>query len=47
MTEDQRKALDLAIKQMDKAFGKGTLVRLGDKVIEPIETISTGSLGLD
>jgi recombination protein RecA len=32
---------------MDKAFGKGTLVRLGDKVIEPIETISTGSLGLD
>jgi recombination protein RecA len=47
MTEDQRKALDLAIKQMDKTFGKGTLVRLGDKVIEPIETISTGSLGLD
>jgi recombination protein RecA len=47
MTEDQKKALDLAIKQMDKAFGKGTLVRLGDKVIEPIETISTGSLGLD
>ncbi len=47
MTEDQKKALDLAIKQMDKAFGKGTLVRLGDKVIEPIEVISTGSLGLD
>ena len=47
MTEDQRKALDLAIKQMDKAFGKGTLVRLGDKVIEPVEVISTGSLGLD
>ncbi len=47
MTDDQRKALDLAIKQMDKAFGKGTLVRLGDKVTEPIESISTGSLGLD
>ncbi len=47
MTDDQRKALDLAIKQMDKAFGKGTLVRLGDKAIEPVETISTGSLGLD
>ncbi len=47
MTEDQKKALDLAIKQMDKAFGKGTLIRLGDKAIEPIETISTGSLGLD
>ncbi len=47
MTEEQRKALDLAIKQMDKAFGKGTLVRLGDKAIEPVESISTGSLGLD
>ena len=47
MTDDQKKALDLAMKQVDKAFGKGTLVRLGDKVIEPIESISTGSLGLD
>ena len=32
---------------MDKAFGKGTLIRLGDKQIEPVESISTGSLGLD
>jgi len=47
MNDNQKNALDLAIKQMDKAFGKGTLIRLGDKVIEPIETISTGSLGLD
>ncbi len=47
MNEDQRKSLDLALKQVDKAFGKGTLVRLGDKVTEPVEAISTGSLGLD
>ena len=47
MNEQQKNALDLAIKQMDKAFGKGTLVRLGDKNVEPIESISTGSLGLD
>ena len=47
MNDDQKNALDLAIKQMDKAFGKGTLVRLGDKDFEPIESISTGSLGLD
>lgn len=47
MTEQQSKSLDLAIKQIDKAFGKGTLVRLGDKEIEPIESISTGSLGID
>jgi recombination protein RecA len=47
MDENKKKALDLAIKQIDKAFGKGTLMRLGDKEIEPIEAISTGSLGLD
>ena len=44
---NRQKALDVAIKQIDKAFGKGALVRLGDKEIEPIEAISTGSLGLD
>jgi recombination protein RecA len=47
MNDNQKNALDLAIKQMDKAFGKGALIRLGDKVHEPIEAISTGSLGLD
>jgi recombination protein RecA len=47
MDANKKKALDLAIKQIDKAFGKGTLMRLGDKNIEPIESISTGSLGLD
>lgn len=47
MDENQRKSLDLAIKQIDKTFGKGTLMRLGDKVLEPHEAISTGSLGLD
>ncbi len=47
MTDEQQNALNLAIKQMDKAFGKGALVRLGDKEIEDIESISTGSLGLD
>lgn len=47
MDENKQKALDLAMKQIDKAFGKGALVRLGDKVVEPIEAISTGSIGLD
>jgi len=45
--DKRKKALDLAIKQIDKAFGKGTLVRLGEKNIEPVDSISTGSLGLD
>ena len=47
INENKKKALDLAIKQIDKAFGKGTLVRLGERAIEPIDSISTGSLGLD
>ncbi|MBA1437598.1 MAG: recombinase RecA [Epsilonproteobacteria bacterium] len=47
MDANKQKSLDLAIKQIDKAFGKGALMRLGDKEIEPVQAISTGSLGLD
>ncbi|MBE0492300.1 MAG: recombinase RecA [Sulfurospirillum sp.] len=47
MDENKKKALELAVKQIDKAFGKGSLVRLGDRVLEPIDSISTGSIGLD
>ena len=47
MDDNQKKSLDLAIKQIDKTFGKGTLIRLGDKEVIPTEAISTGSLGLD
>jgi len=47
MDANRKKALEMAMKQIDKNFGKGTIVRLGDKDIEPIESISTGSLGLD
>ena len=47
MDANKQKSLDLAMKQIDKAFGKGALMRLGDKTIEPIKSISTGSIGLD
>jgi recombination protein RecA len=47
MDAQKEKALEMAIKQIDKAFGKGALMRLGDKEIESIASISTGSLGLD
>lgn len=47
MDANKQKSLDLAMKQIDKAFGKGALMRLGDREITPIEAISTGSLGLD
>lgn len=44
---ERKKAIDTAIKQIDKAFGRGTLVRLGERPAEKIDSISTGSLGLD
>jgi len=47
MDASKLKSLELAMKQIDKTFGKGTLMRLGDKEIEPINAISTGSIGLD
>ena len=47
MDENKKKSLDLALKQIDKAFGKGTVLRLGDKEIESIDAIRTGSIGLD
>ena len=47
MDPNKLKSLELAMKQIDKTFGKGTLMRLGDKEIEPISAISTGSIGLD
>lgn len=45
--DNKQKAIDIALKQIEKSFGKGALVRLGDKQVEKIESISTGSLGLD
>lgn len=47
LDENKQKAIELAIKQIDKAFGKGALIRLGDKPMDKIDAISTGSLGLD
>ncbi len=44
---DKSKALEAAMSQIDKAFGKGSLMRLGDRDVVPMESISTGSLGLD
>ncbi|HKR25132.1 MAG TPA: recombinase RecA, partial [Allosphingosinicella sp.] len=47
MDTDKQKALDAALAQIDRAFGKGSAMRLGSKEAIEIETISTGSLGLD
>jgi recombination protein RecA len=44
---DKRKALEAAISQIDKAFGKGSVMKLGDREVVEIEAVSTGSLSLD
>ncbi|WP_419801712.1 recombinase RecA [Mucilaginibacter sp.] len=44
---DKLKALQLTLDKLEKSYGKGTVMKLGDTTIEPIESISTGSLGLD
>ncbi len=41
------KALELAVDRLEKTYGKGTVMRLGDKKVMDIETIPSGSLGLD
>ncbi len=47
MDENKKKSLEAALKSLDKTFGKGTILRLGDKEVEHIDSISTGSVGLD
>ena len=42
-----RKALDSALAQIDKQYGKGSVMRLGDEVRVPLEVIPTGSIALD
>ncbi len=44
---EKKKALDLALAQIDKNFGKGTIMKMGGTRKLPIETIGTGSLALD
>ena len=43
----KEKALASALQAIERAFGKGSVMRMGDKVIEPIAVISTGGLGID
>lgn len=45
--KDKLKALQLTLDKLEKSYGKGAVMKLGDSAVEPIEAISTGSLGLD
>ncbi len=42
---ERQKALDAALSQIDRAFGKGSAMKLGSKEAMQVEAISTGSLG--
>jgi len=44
---DREKALDTALAQIDRQFGKGSVMRLGSDERAPVEVISTGSIALD
>lgn len=44
---DKQKALDAALGQIERAFGKGSIMRLGEDQVVETEVVSTGSLGLD
>ncbi|HMT15336.1 MAG TPA: ATPase domain-containing protein, partial [Aestuariivirga sp.] len=44
---DKNKALDAALSQIERAFGKGSIMKLGANQAMDVEAISTGSLGLD
>ena len=44
---EKQKALDSALAQIERQFGKGSIMKLGEGPVEAIEATSTGSLGLD
>src|ERR1700755_1033540 len=44
---EKLKALQLTLDKLEKSYGKGTIMKLGDTAIEPIDVISTWSIGLD
>ncbi len=47
LSKEKQQALDRALSSLEKTYGKGTIMKLGDGVLEDIPHISTGSLGLD
>ncbi len=44
---ERRKAIDIALAQMDKQFGKGAVLRLGSSAVVPVQVISSGSISID
>ena len=46
-SKEKLKALQLTIDKLEKSYGKGTIMKLGDTAVEQIETISTGYILID
>ena len=44
---DRKQALDMALKQIEKQFGKGSIMKLGEQAEQKIATVSSGSVALD
>ncbi len=47
MDDNRKRALTAALSQIEKQFGKGTVMRMGDRASDAVDAVSTGSLGLD
>ena len=47
MADERSKSIELAVSQIEKQFGKGSIMRLGSKEIVPISIISTGAISFD
>ncbi len=47
VASEKLKALQLTLDKLEKTYGKGTIMKMGDTVVEPMDSISTGSLGLN
>jgi recombination protein RecA len=47
MSENKQKALDSALSQIEKAFGKGSVMKMGDNPLQKVAAVSTGSISLD
>ena len=47
MDDNRQKALNAALSQIERQFGKGAIMRMGDTTTRDVAVVSTGSLGLD
>ena len=47
MAEDKKRAIETAMQQIERTYGKGSIMRFGDNTVSNVEAISTGSLALD